>query len=119
MPELTDEEALGRGLAFTSLWDFETTAGSFATVDGVEALGRDLAFATVQELDDELGGILTAEDIEEIKIALRRVANRDSRVARIVPPITVEPTDDANAMAEVSLKLVAQTGERGDHVLQL
>lgn len=118
MSELTPAEALGRGLDFASLWDFDVSAGSIGTIDGYDLLGRDLAFGTIQELEEHRGDRLTANLAEEVKIALRRVARRDGRVSRVVPPIEVSESDDAET-AEVAVTLVANTGERGEYVLQL
>jgi hypothetical protein len=101
------------------LWDFETNAGSVELIDGFDVLGRDLAFAAIQHLDVERGGLLTPETREDIRIVVKRVAQRDDRVARIISPIEVEPADDATRMAEVRLELVAETGERGEHILPL
>lgn len=117
MPELTTDEALGTGVAFEDLWDFEVQAGSIGVIDGFDVLGRDLAFGTIQELDEKRGQRLTPDLAEEVKIALRRVASRDGRVARIVPPIEVTEADDQDATAEVAITLVANTGERGEYVL--
>jgi len=118
MPELTTDEALGRGVAFGNLWDFEVRAGSMGVVDGFDCLGRDLAFGTVQELDPKRGELSKPDLAEEVKIAVRRVANRDGRVRRIVPRIEVEQ-GDTTARADVSLTVIAETGERGEYVLTI
>lgn len=118
MTELTTDEALGRGVAFGNLWDFEVQAGSMGVVDGFDCLGRDLAFGTVQELDTRRGALAAPDLAEEVKIVVRRVANRDGRVARIVPPIEVEQ-GDSTATAVVRLTVVARTGERGEYVLSI
>lgn len=119
MPELTTAEALGTGVAFGDLWDFEVRAGSIGVIDGFDVLGRDLAFGTIRELDEKRGQRLTPDLAEEVKIALRRVANRDGRVGRIVPPIEVTAPDDQDATAEVAITLVANTGDRGEYVLTI
>jgi hypothetical protein len=114
--ELTPSDALGSGVAVENLWDFEVQAGSIGVVDGLDALGRDLAFGTIHELDELRGERLTPDLAAEIEIVVRRVANRDDRVSRVVPPIEVTETDDG-ATAEVALTVVATTGERGEYVL--
>lgn len=119
MPELTPAEALGRGIAFGNLWDFEVRAGSIGDVDGYDLLGRDLAFGTIQELDPIRGDRITPDLAEEVKIALRRVANRDGRVRRVVDPIEVRESDQRNATVEAEFTVVASTGERGEFVLPL
>lgn len=120
MVELPDEDAenLGRGLAFTPRWDFDDGGGSIRLLDGIELLGRDLAFAASQELDDLRGTLLTPEDREDIKIAVRRVARNDDRVERLADPIDVSPADEP-AVANVSVTIVATTGERGEGVLTI
>jgi len=120
MVELTDDEAenLGRGLSFSPRWDFDDRGGSMRLINGIDLLGRDLAFAASQELDDLRGRLLTPDDREDIKIAVRRVANRDDRVARLETPLEVEPADDP-AVANVSVTIVAMTGERGEGVLTI
>jgi len=119
MSELTPAEALGRGISFGRLWDFEVDAGaSIGEVDGYDVLGRDLAFGTIQELDEERGRRLTPDLAEDVKIAVRRVANRDGRVSRIVPPIEVREGHETS-WVEVDLTLVANTGDRGEFVLPL
>jgi len=119
MPELTAEEALGRGVAFGNLWDFDVRAGSIGVVDGYDVLGRDLAWGTIQELDAKRGQPLTPDLAEEVKIALRRVARRDGRVRRIVPPIDVREAESGDATVEVAITVIANTGERGEYVLPL
>jgi len=120
MSELTPAEALGRGVAFGNLWDFEVRAGSIGDVDGYDVLGRDLAFGTIRELDSIRGERVDADLAEDVAIAVRRVANRDGRVRRIVEPIDVRAADDRDdATVEVDLTVVAATGERGEYVLPL
>lgn len=117
MSELTNAEALGTGIAFLPNWDFQTAVGSLDTVQGLDVLGRDLAWALQQELDTERGQRLTNEAREDIKIAVKRVARRDDRVARVITPVTVEAADDAARTAVVTLTVVAETGDRGELVL--
>ena len=119
MSEPTTAEALGTGIAFGDLWDFHVQAGSIGAIDGFDVLGRDLAFGTIQELDEKRGQPLTPNLAEEVKIALRRVANRDGRVRRIVSPIEVTESDDQEATAEVAMTVVANTAERGEYVLNV
>jgi hypothetical protein len=120
MADLTPAEALGRGLRFGQLWDFDVTeGGSIAAVDGYDCLGRDLAYGTMQEADGLRGRRVDADLAEEVKIAVRRVANRDDRISRIEPPIEVREADDDAAWVEVDLTVVSVDDERGEYVLPL
>ncbi|MDY6779319.1 MAG: hypothetical protein SV760_01980 [Halobacteria archaeon] len=114
----TDAEAYGVGLQFENRWDFDVEGGSIALTEGEFVLARDLAWATTIELGEKLNERLTRDLAEEIKIALRRVARRDDRVDRVVPPIVVSKTDDPGT-AEVELDVVAAHGVDSEFILTI
>lgn len=119
MVELDDPEArnLGKGLAFSQYWDYDVEVGSIDIIDGFDVLARDLSFAFTREYDGIIGDKITAETREDIAVAAKNVANRDSRVERVVPP--VEVTKIGSGTVEVRMTLVANTDERGEAVLKI
>lgn len=116
---MTTDEALGSGLDFEQAFDIDINAGSFATAAGIDKLGVDIAFALhreVRESDTQIRGRRFNPDLrEDIRILVRRVMSRISRVER-VHDITITETDEASKTAEVAVELTAATDERGEFV---
>ena len=118
MVQLTDteEQNLGVGFALTSRFDAETSGGSLDLVDGFECLARDFAFATSVALDASRGELPRDEFFEEVRVTVRDIVDRDSRVEAIVGDITVESAETPGELV-VELTVDAITDERGDLVV--
>jgi len=115
----TTNEALGSGLDFQEEFDINLDAGSVGTVAGIDKLGVDIAFALhrqVRESDTQIRGRRFNPNLrEDLRILVRRVMSRESRVDR-VHSITITETDEASTTAEVAVELTAATDERGEFV---
>lgn len=117
MPDLSEAEALGRGIRFTSNWDFETARGSLDLIEGVDVLGRDLAWGLSQELDTVArGDYLDADTREQVRATIKTLANQDGRIDRVVEPIGVERSSRDDAEVEISVEIVAVIDARGEFV---
>lgn len=117
-----EAQSLGVGFLLDADFDFSEEGGSLDLTSGLDLLGRDLAFTLSAELEDERGNLAagTASEFkEDIRILVRRVVRQDDRVERIIDPIEVNPEFGGPAEARVAVELVADTGERGEAILEL
>ena len=121
MADLTDAQALGRGIEFDQSWDFVTsTANSMGQIDGVPILGRDLAFDIRRRMQDRLNTIVTPADRAAERERVRTVILDADRVKRIVDGPTIEEMDaNDNPYQSVTIRVTVEAlgGVRGEAII--
>lgn len=120
MAEISDADALGVGIEFERMWDFEiSTSHSLSTVRGMDVMMRDIAFAVSRDLGDVLDTLATEADLEEARSDVRDLLLADDRIQRVLSLEMSRDTTEPYARVTISFDVVIQTGEVAEGVVEV